>query len=58
VGNPLSIVVTAGQRHESIVFEELMDKVKIKNKKGRPKQAALLLFQLTTHAEHVYFTAL
>jgi len=49
VGNPLSIVVTAGQRHESIVFEELMDKVKIKNKKGRPKQAALLLFS-TNHS--------
>lgn len=38
MGNPLAIVVTAGQRHESIVFEELMEKVKIKNKKGRPKQ--------------------
>ena len=38
VGNPLAIVVTAGQRHESIVFEKLMEKVKIKNKIGRPKQ--------------------
>ena len=38
MGNPLAIVVTAGQRHESIVFEELMENVKIKGKKGRPKQ--------------------
>ena len=35
-GIPLAALVTQGQRHESIVFEEVMDKVRISQNRGRP----------------------
>jgi transposase len=37
-GLPLAVEVTAGQRHESTQFEELMDAVRIKQPRGRPRQ--------------------
>ena len=37
-GIPLNVEVSAGQRHESKLFEPVMDGVKIKRKIGRPRQ--------------------
>jgi len=35
-GVPLAAYLTPGQRHESIVFEAVMDEVSIKQSRGRP----------------------
>lgn len=37
-GIPLNVVVSAGQRHESQFFEEVLNGVAIEQPKGRPKQ--------------------
>lgn len=36
-GLPLAIEVTAGQAHESTTFEGVMNKVRIPNRRGRPR---------------------
>lgn len=35
-GLPLAALLTAGQRHESVCFEQLMDQVSIPQDRGRP----------------------
>jgi transposase len=34
---PLAVEVTAGQAHESTQFEAVMDKVRVPNRRGRPR---------------------
>jgi transposase len=36
-GLPLAVEVTAGQRHESTQFERVLNKVRIPNRRGRPR---------------------
>ncbi len=36
-GLPLAVEVTSGQRHESTQFERVMNKVRIPNRRGRPR---------------------
>ena len=37
-GVPLAFVLTAGQRHESTVFETALDAVSVARERGRPRQ--------------------
>ena len=37
-GLPLAVVVTAGQRHETIAFTDLMDAVSVPQPRGRPRK--------------------
>jgi transposase len=42
-GNGLGVVVTPGQRHESVVFEAVMDTVEVRRKSGRSRRRPLRL---------------
>ena len=37
-GRPLSVVLTAGQRHESTQLEATLDRIRVPRKRGRPRK--------------------
>jgi transposase len=42
-GNGLGVIVTPGQRHESVVFEAVMDTVEVRRQSGQSKRRPLRL---------------